>query len=70
MKISKNIQLSELATLIQKMITTGHTVETTVRKGSKIVMRMKFKIEGQSDSEVRIPCLVVPPSPFNTKEKA
>jgi hypothetical protein len=61
----KTIPLAALPSFIQEAVQKGHTVETVVRKGKKIVARLSYRAERPSKSEVRIPCLIVPTSPFH-----
>ncbi len=62
------MNLSELPEYLQRMMLTGHTVTTVVWKDGVKVARLDFKLE-ESDKrdEVRIPCVIVPPSPFHKK---
>lgn len=61
----KTMQLSELPNFIQKAIEKGESVEMIVRSGRKVTTRLTFRIEPASKDEVRIPCLLVPKSPFH-----
>ena len=63
--MKKTIKLAELPGFIQEQIDNGCTVSAVVKKGRKIVARLDFRSESNDRDEVRIPCIVVPDSPFH-----